>query len=120
MAGTWLENITQKIKVRIPEVCNNVNEEQKIQNYISDAFYQIMEYSNADKYDRKWDNLLVNCVVTLYNYDGTEGSVSRNANGIQDTYESSNILSVLLSRNITPYLRRTGHRYPQDRFEYPL
>lgn len=114
----WLTQITKKVIHRVPDLAFQKNEQLR-EDLINDAFTQIMIHSQANSYERQWDNLLVNCVVTLYNYLGTEGSVSRTADGISDSYDSSNILSPLLSRNIAPYLRPAGYVYSKTRFDYP-
>lgn len=115
---TWSERINEKVVHRVPEL----GETDKVslrQQLIDDAFVQIMDYSNANVYNPKWDNLLVNCVVTLYNYLGTEGSDVRVVDGIRDEYNSANILSPLLSRNLTQIIRPIGYIYSSNRFNMP-
>ena len=115
---TWLERISAKVQRRIPDLSIESNQGWLI-DLIEDALSQIVSYARATKYDTAWDNLLVNCVVTLYNYSGMEGSQSRYANGVRDTYGSSDILSDLLTRNITPFIRPSGYKYPENRFDFP-
>ena len=116
--SAWKTKIEKKITNRVPELNSNKNK-ALLDDLIDDALAQIVIYENASSYNTRWDNLLVNCVVTLYNYLGNEGSISRDANGVNDTYSSSSILSELLSRNITPYIKPTGYQYPSTRFDYP-
>lgn len=116
---TWIEKITEKIKRRVPLIMEDTQGESLIIDLIDDALTQIVTYANANAYDKKWDNLLVTSVVTLYNYEGMEGSTSRNANGVSDVYNSSYILSELLASGITPYLRPCGYVYSPNRFDYP-
>lgn len=116
---TWYEKIVGKVKRRIPQIDDFENGEFLLEDLIEDALTQIVIFANANAYDKKWDNLLVNCVVTLYNYEGQEGSTSRDANGVNDTYSSSSILSELLSSNISPYIRPCGYGYSSNRFNLP-
>ena len=116
---TWLEKISGKVKRRIPQIDDYEDGEYLLEDLIEDAVCQIVTYANANAYDKKWDNLLVTCVVTLYNYQGQEGSTSRDANGVKDVYSSSSILSELLAANIAPYIRTSGYVYKTDRFDLP-
>ncbi len=116
--ATWIKRINAKVQRRVPDLKLESNQ-QLLQDLIEDAFTQIIIYSRADKYKKEWDNVLVNCVVVLYNYMGTEGSIYRSFDGIRDEYESSNILSPILSRNITQYIKPSGHKYPDNRFDMP-
>lgn len=116
---TWIERINAKVQRRVPELAHTENQ-QLLQDLIDDAFTQIILHSNANEYNMAWDNILVNCVVTLYNYLGMEGSISRWASGIRDEYSSSNILSSILSNNIPPYIRPSGYKYKSTRFEQPI
>ena len=115
---TWLERISLKVQRRVPDLSAEHNQGW-LNDLIEDAFTQIVTYAKADKYDTAWDSLLVNCVVALYNYSGMEGSTSRSADGIRDVYESSNILSQLLSRNITPNIKPSGYKFNPNRFNFP-
>jgi hypothetical protein len=115
---TWLERISIKVQRRVPDLSAEHNQGW-LNDLIEDAFTQIVRYAKADKYDTAWDNLLVSCVVALYNYSGMEGSTSRSADGIRDVYESSNILSQLLSRNITPNIKPSGYKFSPTRFDFP-
>lgn len=112
----WITKIKEKILRRVPDLKDN---EELLNDLIDDAFTQIILHANANAYDRKWDNILVTCVVTLYNYLGVEGSTHRSANGISDDYESSNILSPILSRNIVSYIKPIGYVFPNTRFDMP-
>ena len=114
----WIERINAKVQRRIPELAEESNH-QLLQDLIEEAFTDIINYSRADKYDTSWDNTLVKCVVTLYNYLGTEGSIYRSFNGIRDEYGSSDILSTILARNIPQYIKPTGYKYSNRRFDYP-
>lgn len=116
--ATWKNKIEKKITSRVPELGESKNTDL-LEDLIDDALAQIVIFENASYYTTKWDNLLVNCVVTLYNYMGNEGSISRDANGVVDTYSSSSILSELLARNITPYIKPSGYVFPATRFDYP-
>ena len=116
---TWLEKITEKILRRIPQIVDFEDGRFLLQDLIEDAACQIVTFAQANAYDKKWDNLLVNCVVTLFNYEGQEGSTSRDANGVKDVYGSSSILSELLAANIAPYIRPSGSTYNSNRFDLP-
>lgn len=116
--NAWLTKITGKITRRIPNLNTSENNE-RISDLIETALCQIVNYENANSYNTKWDYLLVECVVTLYNYEGVEGSIERRANGVYDVYESANILSPLLARNISPYIRPSGYVYSNNRFDLP-
>lgn len=118
MAESWLTKITAKIYRRIPELAT-ANDTLLVDDLIDEALTEIVKYANATAYSTEWDTLLVKCVSTLYNYMGVEGSIKRQANGVSDTYNSSNILSELLSRNICPYIRPVGFVYPSTRFDMP-
>lgn len=112
----WITNIKNKICTRVVEL---KDKQELLSDLVDDAFHQIMRHSNASAYKREWDNVLVNCVVTLYNYLGVEGSTHRSAGGISDDYESSNILSPILSRNIPTYIKPLGYVFPDTRFDMP-
>lgn len=112
----WLANIKRKVTLRVVDLNDN---EELLTSLITDAFYQIMLHSNASSYKKEWDNILINCVVTLYNYLGVEGSTHRSAGGISDDYESSNILSPILSRSIPTYIKPVGYSFPDTRFDMP-
>lgn len=114
----WLEKIERKVQRRVPELCNDKNKDL-LDDLIEDAFQQIVIHANADAYNKAWDNILVNCVVTLYNYLGNEGSLHRSADGVSDTYDSSNILSQILSRNIPSYVKPAGYTFSATRFNMP-
>lgn len=116
---TWLERISGKIKRRIPQIDDFEDGELYLDDLIEDALHAIVDYAKADAYDTKWDRLLVTCAVMLFRYDGQEGSLSRSANGVEDTYPSTAILSELLSAEIVPYLRPSGHVYSSTRYNYP-
>ncbi len=116
---TWLEKITGKIKRRIPQIDDFEDGEFLLEDLIEDAVCQIVSFAHANAYDKKWDNILVNCVVMLFNYEGQEGSTSRDANGVKDVYSSSSILSELLAANIAPYIRTSGYVYSSNRFDLP-
>ena len=116
---TWYEKIVGKVKRRIPQIDDFEDGEFILEDMIEDALTQIVDYANANSYEKRWDNLLVNCVVTLFNYEGNEGSSSREANGVKDTYNSSAILNELLTSQITPYIRPTGYVYSENRFNMP-
>ena len=67
---TWLEKISGKVTRRIPQIDDYEDGEFLLEDLIEDAVTQIVSFANANAYDKKWDNLLVTCVVTLYNYQG--------------------------------------------------
>jgi hypothetical protein len=112
----WKTKITAKIQRRVPELVDN---SLLLEDLLEEAFVSIMRYSNASAYNKEWDSLLVTCVVTLYNYMGMEGSTERRANGIVDFYETSSILTPILSRNITPCIKPLGYVFSEDRYKFP-
>lgn len=114
----WLTRITEKISRRIPEL-NTVDTNLHLNDLIEEAVYQIVSFANANSYSKEWDYVLVECVIRLYNYEGVEGSISRKANGVEDVYESADILAPYLSKNIVPYIRPSGYSYNPNRFELP-
>lgn len=114
--STWKERITEKICVRIPELREHEN---LLEGNLANAFEQVMLHTNADKYNTNWDNTLVDCVVLLYNYSNVEGSIQRTNGGVSDSYESSNILSSVLSRRLPKYLKPVDYVFSDERFEMP-
>lgn len=116
---TWLERIELKIQRRIPQIMDIENGEDLMIDLIDDALREIVNYENANSYDTAHDNLLVTCVVTLFNYEGMEGSKSRNSNGVADEYGRSYILAEILSSAIDPYLRPIGYVYRSNRYDFP-
>ena len=114
----WLTKITEKVYRRIPEL-NTVETNLHLNDLIEEALAQIVRFANANKYSTEWDYVLVECVIRLYNYEGVEGSTQRKANGVEDIYESSDILAPYLSRNIVPYIRPSGYVYSANRFDLP-
>lgn len=114
---TWKQQITAQIERRIPELKGN---EDLLDDYLNSAYKAIMRHTAANKYSSEWDDVLVNAVVMLYNYSGVEGSVERENGGVQDSYETSVILSPLLSRSDLPqYIRPVGYTFAADRFVLP-
>ena len=112
----WKTNITKRIVTRVPELKENT---ELLNELLEEAFVDIMNHSQATSYNKSWDSTLVTCVVTLYNYSGMEGSTNRSANGVSDTYESSDILSPILSRKIPHYIKPSGYTLPDTRFNMP-
>lgn len=113
---SWLSTIKKRITTRVNELENNT---ELLEDLIRQAFDEIMNYTHANSYNVSWDSCLVKCVITLYNYSGVEGSKKRSANGIDDEYESSSILSDILSKELPYYIKPIGHIYPSTRFKYP-
>lgn len=116
---TWLEKISAKIKRRIPQIDDFEDGELYLDDLIESALCAIVDYAKADEYETKWDRLLVTCAVMLFRYDGQEGSTSRKANGVEDVYPSTAILSEYLAANIVPYLRPCGYVYSSTRYDFP-
>lgn len=116
--ATWSEKINERVVHRIPEL-GQENNVQLRQQLIEDAFSQIMIYTKANSYKREWDYILVNSVVILYNYLGTEGSTTRSVDGIRDEYGTSDILATYLSGNLPQYIRPIGYAYSDSRFDLP-
>lgn len=114
----WLTKITEKVYRRIPEL-NTVETNLHLNDLIEEALVQIVRFANANKYSTEWDYVLVECVIRLYNYEGVEGSIQRKANGVEDIYESGDILAPYLSKNIVPYIRPSGYVYNANRFDLP-
>lgn len=114
----WLTKITEKVYRRIPEL-NTVETNLHLNDLIEEALAQIVRFANANKYSTEWDYVLVECVIRLYNYEGVEGSIQRKANGVEDIYESGDILAPYLSKNIVPYIRPSGYVYNDNRFDLP-
>ena len=112
----WIDTIKSKIEHRNKELADNVD---LVEDLIEDAFYEIMTYANANKYDKAWDRVLVKLVLEKYNTIGIEGSVSRNSGGTSDTYESSEVTSPTISRNISQFIRPSGYQYSPNRFDMP-
>lgn len=112
----WSDTILKRVYIRVPELKESPELAKEL---IESAFKAIMIHSQATSYKKDWDNTLVNCVVFLYNYLGVEGSTHRSANGITDTYESSHILSTILSRDIPHYIKPSGYSFPSTRFDMP-
>lgn len=113
---TWLEKIKTKIGNKNKELQDN---DDLLEDLIEDAFYEIMEHSNANSYNLAWDRVLVQAVLEKYNTIGIEGSISRNSGGVVDTFASTNVSSPTISRNITPFIRPSGYAYSNTRFNYP-
>lgn len=113
---SWKTQIKKKIFLKVPELKEN---NELCETLIEDAFSQIMLHTQAVSYKKDWDNVLVTCVATLFNYLGLEGSIQRSANGISDSYESSNILSSILSRSLPHYIKPVGYVFPNTRFNMP-
>ena len=114
--SNWLSTIQKRVTIKIPEL----NDDQDLLNeLITEAFEGIMNHSQARAYNKDWDSTLVKCVVALYNYSVVEGSTHRSANGVTDDYESSDIIAPLLSRNIPHYIRPVGYVLPSSRFNMP-
>lgn len=116
---TWLEKIALKVKRRIPQIMDLDDGEDLLIDLIDDALREIVNYENANSYNTAHDNTLVTCVVTLFNYEGMEGSKSRTSNGVTDEYDRSYILAEILSSAITPYLRPIGYVYSSNRYDFP-
>ena len=114
----WLTKITEKVYRRIPEL-NTVETNLHLNDLIEEALAQIVRFANANSYSTEWDYVLVECVIRLYNYEGVEGSIQRKANGVEDIYESGDILAPYLSKNIVPYIRPSGYVYNTNRFDLP-
>lgn len=114
----WKDDITEKIIRRVPEL-DGTNNEDLIDDLVSDAFRSIMIYSNANEYKKEWDGILVRCVAMLYNNIGLEGSVGRGSLSTQDTFDSTDILASFIQRNIPQYIRPVGFKYNENRFEFP-
>ncbi len=113
---SWKDIILKRVYIKVPELKENQDLAQEL---IESAFSAIMIHSQAISYKKDWDNTLVNCVSILYNYLGVEGSTHRSANGIVDEYESSHILSPILSRDIPHYIKPSGYVFPSSRFDMP-
>ena len=116
--NAWLTRITERIYRRIPDL-NTVETNLHLNDLIETALRQIVVFANANSYSTEWDYLLVECVIRLYNYEGMEGTIERKANGVNDVYESSDILSPYLSKHIVQYIRPCGYVYNANRFELP-
>lgn len=114
----WITRITEEVIHRVPDL-GAKDKEHLREGLIRNAFTKIMLHSQANAYDTSWDSILVDCVVTLYNYLGEEGSISRAAGGVSDTYACSNVLATLLASSIPHYIRPTGYVYSKTRFDYP-
>ena len=114
----WLTKITEIVNRRIPEL-NTVETNLHLNDLIEEALVQIVRFANANKYSTEWDYVLVECVIRLYNYEGVEGSIERKANGVDDVYESGDILAPYLSKNIVPYIRPSVYVYNDNRFDLP-
>jgi hypothetical protein len=112
----WITNIKSKVHTRVPELKEN---QDLCESLIDDAFTQIILHTNATAYRKEWDNILVNCVVILYNYLGVEGSKSRSANGVSDTYDSSVILAPTLASKLPYFIKPVGYVFPETRFNMP-
>lgn len=114
--SNWLSKIQKRVISRVPELSEN---QELLNELITEAFEGIMNHSNASSYKQEWDSTLVKCVITLYNYSGVEGSTRRTANGVTDQYESSDIISPILSRNIPHYVKPVGTVLPSSRLKMP-
>lgn len=112
----WIDNIQEKVVRRVSELDGN---DELCLDLIEQAFYSIMKYSKANAYQREWDPTLVHCVVMLYNNLGAEGSISRSSLDTSDTYDGTDILGSYIQANIPQFIRPTGYRYSEARFEYP-
>lgn len=112
----WKTKIIGKIQRRVPELAEN---DLLLEDLLEEAFYAIINYANVNAYNKEWDNLLITCVATLYNYMGMEGTTERRANGVLDFYETSSILTPILSRNICTCIKPSGYVFSEDRFKYP-
>lgn len=113
---SWKDIILKRVYIKVPELKENQDLAQEL---IESAFSAIMIHSQATSYKKDWDNTLVNCVSILYNYLGVEGSTRRSANGVVDEYESSHILSTILSRDIPHFIKPVGYVFPNTRFDMP-
>lgn len=115
---SWYDDISEKVIRRVPALGDEENEDL-LQDLVQDAFNEIMSYSNANSYERRWDSTLVKCVAMLYNNIGVEGSLSRSSLSTSDTYDSTDILASFIVRNIPQYIRPIGYKYSDKRFDFP-
>ena len=114
---TWIDNIKEKVKRKVP---NLANENDLLEDLIDDAFHEIIDYANADRYNTAWDRILVECVVIKYNTIGNEGVISRSGNGISDNFGTAVRTSEVIAKSIPQYLKPCGYRFSVSRYNYPV
>lgn len=72
--------------------------------YLNSASSVICEIRNTDAVESKYEYTQIKIAIELYNKRGVEGQTGHSENGINRTYEASNISSSLLSE-ITPVVK---------------
>lgn len=114
----WIEKTTAKIKRRLDIDDSDATCDNLIKDYIDDVLREIVEYTNSNGYNTCYDNTLIRCVVALWRKRGVEGSTSRSAGGISDTYLSDDEISSLIT-SLPQIMRPIGYTYSKTRFDYP-
>ena len=119
MNNTWENEILKRIKLRLGIATSDTKNDDLLKEYIRTSFDEIIDHTQSDKYNLKYDSKLIQCVVFLYNKRGIEGVVSRNANGISDDFNIALEIAPILATmpiNIKP----SGYKSSSNRFEYPI
>jgi hypothetical protein len=95
----------ERLKIRIPEEEN----EDILKELLTSAKDVVLShlYPLVDDYEgltipRKYNTLLLDIAVEMYNKQGAEGETSHSENGISRSYENAYISQTLLSQ-IIPY-----------------
>lgn len=112
----WIDDIKSAVIRRIPQL---ETQSDLIEDLIDDAFRYIVNYSHDDSYSTQYDKVLVRAVAMLFNNIGVEGSMSRNANGISDSYNSTDVLASFVASNVKQYIRPSGYEFSSTRYTYP-
>lgn len=75
-----------------------------LQFYLDDARSIICDIRHASDVEPQYSTIQVKIAIELYNKRGAEGQVAHSENGINRTYETSDVSPSLLSK-ITPIVR---------------
>lgn len=115
----WEDRVTARIKRVLGIEENETNYDNLIKDYINDSFIYIMDYTNAEKFSKSYESTLIECVVTLWRRRGVEGSTSRSAGGVSESYDSSIVVAPIIASHLVQYIRPTNYQYPDTRYDYP-
>ena len=115
----WIDKVTAKIKRRIGIEESDTNYDNLIKDYIEDTFMEIINYTNANSFNKSYEPTLVDCVVALWRRRGVEGANSRSAGGVSESYDSSVVIAPIISSKLPQIIRPLNYSYSSERYEYP-
>lgn len=115
----WIDKVTAKVKRRIGIDEKDTNYDTLIKDYIEDTFMEIINYTNANSFNKSYEPTLIDCVVALWRRRGVEGTISRSTGGVSESYDSSIVIAPIISSKLSQIIRPLNYTYSSERYEFP-